>query len=239
MLCSDSASTDTREVENLFPFFFLLFALVAAGVVAYQYVAQQKRREAFAAFAARNGFAYHRQDPFGLLDEPFRLFSKGDGRGIENVLDGRWQDVPVRAFDYWYYEESSTSKGGRTKSYHRFDCVIAPIDAACSPLTIERESLFTRLADHLALDDIQFELEEFNRAFNVKGADRAFATAFCDQKMMRWLLTNAGDCGFEVMGDRLLTFCRKVDVEALPVLFATMCGLRDHVPPVVYSLYPR
>jgi hypothetical protein len=226
-------------METAFPLFMVLFVLVAAGVVAYQYYARRQRREAFATFAAQHGFVYHQQDPFGLLDEPFRLFSKGDGRGIENVLDGLWQDVPVRAFDYWYYEESSSSKGGRSKSYYRFDCVIAPIDAACSPLTIDRENLFTRLADHLALDDIQFELDEFNRAFNVKGGDRAFATAFCDQRMMRWLLANAGSCGFELVGDRVLAFCRKMDVEALPVLLATMSGFRDQVPSVVYSLYPR
>ena len=226
-------------MDNAFPLLFVLLGLAAAGVVAYQYYARQQRRQAFAAFAAGHGLMYHRQDPFGLLAEPFRLFSKGDGRGIENVLDGAWQEMPVRAFDYWYYEESSSSKGGRSKTYYRFDCVITPIDAACSALTIDRENLFTRLADHLAMDDIQFELEEFNDAFNVKGEDRRFATALCDQRMMRWLLANAGDCGFEVIGDRLLAFCKKIDVEALPMLFATMRGFREHVPPVVYSLYPR
>jgi len=226
-------------VENAFPLFIVLFALVAAGVAAYQYYARQQRRQAFATFAAQHGLVYHRQDPFGLLAEPFRLFSKGDGRGIENVLDGRWQEIPIRVFDYWYYEESSSSKGGRSKTYYRFDCVITPIEAACSSLTIDRENLFTRLADHLAMDDIQFELDEFNDAFNIKGDDRRFATAFCDQRMMRWLLANAGDHGFEVIGDRLLVFCRKIDVEALPVLLATMRGFRDQVPPVVYSLYPR
>jgi hypothetical protein len=218
---------------------FIVLGLLAAGVLAFQYWANQQRRRAFATFGAQHGLVYHRQDPFGLLAEPFRLFSKGDGRGIENVLDGRWQDVPIRAFDYWYYEESSSSDGGSSRSYHRFDCVIAPIDAACSALSIHRENLFTRLADHLAMGDIQFELEEFNRAFNVKGPDRAFATALCDQRMMRWLLANAGNCGFEVVGDRLLVFRKRMDVEALPVLMATMRGFRDNVPSVVYSLYPR
>jgi hypothetical protein len=226
-------------VEGAFPLFFVLFALVAAGVAAYQYWAKQQRRQEFASFAAQHGLVYHQQDPFDLLAEPFKLFSKGDGRGIENVLDGTWEEIPIRAFDYWYYEESSSSNGGRSKTYYRFDCVIAPIDAACSALTIDRENLFTRLADHLAMDDIQFELDEFNRAFNVKGSDRRFATAFCDQRMMRWLLANGGNCGFEVMGDRLMAFCRKVDVEALPVLLATMRGFRQQIPAVVYSLYPR
>ena len=48
------------------------------------------------------------------------------------------------------------------------------------------------------------------------------ATAFCDQRMMRWLIANAGECGFEVVGDRLMAFCRRMDVQALHVLLATM-----------------
>lgn len=226
-------------MENAFPLFIVLFGLAAIGLVVYRYRARQQRRQSFAAFAAQQGLVYHQEDPFGSLDEPFRLFSKGDGRGIENVLDGTWRDVPIRAFDYWYYEKSSDSNGHTSKTYHRFDCVIAPIEASCSSIAIDRENLFTRLADHLAMDDIHFELEEFNDAFNVKGDDRRFATAFCDQRMMRWLLANAGDHGFEVVGDRLMVFCRKMDVDGLPVLFATMRGFRDTIPAVVYSLYPR
>lgn len=220
-------------------FLFVLLGLVVAGVAAYQWWARQERRKAFGALAARHGFQYSRDDPFGILGEPFRLLEKGDGRGIENVIWGDWQGTPIRAFDYWYYEESTSSKGGRSKTYYRFDCAITPIEAACSALSIDRENLLTRLADHLAMDDIQFELEEFNRAYDVKSPDRAFATAFCDQRMMRWLLANGDGYGFEVVGDRLLALCRKCDVEHVPVLLATARGFRDQVPSVVYSLYPR
>lgn len=219
--------------------FFVLFALVAAGVAYYRYVARQRRRQAFAAFAATNGLRYHQQDPFGLLSEPFHLFAKGDGRGIENVLDGEWAGVPVRAFDYWYYEESTDSEGHRSKTYYRFDCALMPIEAACSPLRIDRENVLTRIADHLAMRDLEFELEEFNRAFNVRCEDRKFANDFLDQRMMRWLLGAPGKPIFEVAYDRLLCSVKQCDIEQLPVLLHTAKAFREQVPAVVFSLYPR
>ena len=221
------------------PILFLLFALGAAAVAWFQYAARQRRRQAFAAFAATHALRYHQRDPFGLLSEPFHLFRKGDGRGIENVLDGEWSGIPIRAFDYWYYEESTDSEGHRRKSYYRFDCVLMPIEAACSPLRIDRENLFTRIADHLAMRDIEFELEEFNRAFNVHCDDRKFANDFLDQRMMRWLLAAPGTPTFEVAYDRLLCSVKKCDVEELAVMLHTAKGFREQVPAVVYSLYPR
>jgi LemA protein len=69
---------------------------------------------------------------------------------------------------------------------------------------------FSRLADALTFRDIEFESEEFNRRFTVKGADERFATAFCDARMMDWLLRHGDGYAFEVVGDRLLCWCRRV-----------------------------
>lgn len=226
-------------MDATFPIFIVLFVLVAAAVAYYQYVAKRRREQAFAAFAAANGLRYHATDPFDLLAEPFGLFRKGDGRGIENVLDGEWGGTPVRVFDYWYYEESTDSNGGHHKTYYRFDCAMLPIDAACARLRIDRESVLTRLADHVALRDLEFDLEEFNRAFDVSCDDRKFANDFLDQRMMRWLLSAPGKPTFEVVQDRLLCSIKKTDVEELPVLLHTAKGFREHVPEVVFSLYPR
>ena len=46
----------------------------------------------------------------------FTFFTKGDGRGCENVLWGRWQDLPLAVTDFWYYEESTDSKGSRSRT---------------------------------------------------------------------------------------------------------------------------
>ena len=226
-------------MESAFPLIFVGFiALVIAGAI-FSYHLKKKRREAFALVARQLGMEYWPQDPFGLLAEPFALFQKGDGRGIENVIAGAYQTLDVKAFDYWYYDESTNSNGQTSKTYYRFDCVIVPIDAACSPLTIDNENVLTRLADALSFHDIQFESEDFNRAFNVKSPDRKFANDFVDARMMQWLLQNGEGTAFEVMGDRLMCYRRKLPPLQLVTLLGLSKAFLDRVPNVVYALYAR
>jgi hypothetical protein len=226
-------------VEALFPLFFVgVIALIVGGVI-WGYYAKRKRVESFQALATQLGLTYAPEDPFGIVGWPFALFQRGDGQGVENVLSGTWQGADLMAFDFWYYDESTDSKGNTTRNYRRFDCAMTTIDAACSHLTIDHENLFTRIADALALKDLQFESEEFNRSFNVKSTDDRFAYAFVDARMMQWLLGHADGYAFEVLGDRLLVAGPKIQpMEFLPLL-GTLRTFRDQVPRAVFSLYPK
>lgn len=219
--------------------FFLLFALIAAGVAYYGYRRKLERQRAMGALALAHGLDFSIDDPFDTLGEPFSLLRRGDGRGVENVLWGFWHDLEVRAFDYWYYEESSDSKGGRSKTYYRFDCVIALVDALCPQLQITEENLFTRIADAFTFRDIEFESEEFNRRFTVKGADERFASAFCDARMIGWLLAHGDGYSFEVIGERLLCWTRRVAPHQMVHLLGTAKAFREQIPGVVSALYPR
>jgi len=218
---------------------FLVFGVLVAVVAYYQYQRKLERQRRFAALANAHGLDFSIDDPFDTLGEPFSLLERGDGRGVENVLWGEWQGVDFRAFDYWYYEESTDSKGHRSKSYSRFDCVLTSIDARCPSLQISEENLFTRLADALTFRDIEFESEEFNRRFTVKGTDERFATAFCDARMMDWLLRHGDGYAFEVVGDRLLCWCRRVEPAEMIHLLGTSKTFREQIPAVVSDLYPR
>jgi hypothetical protein len=227
-------------VETVFfPLMLVMFAAVAVAVaiVVGGFYLKKRRREGFALAALQLGLAYAAEDAFGLLDLPFELFTRGDGRGIENVLYGTWEGLPVHVFDYWYYVESSNGKT-RSKTYERFNCALGPLDVRTPHLTIAKENILTRVADALALDDLQFESEEFNHAFNVKG-DHAFGVAFCDARMMTWLLANGRDFVLEVNDGRMLAACRRVAPTALLPLMHTLRAWRDQVPRVVYSLYPN
>jgi len=55
-------------------------------------------------------------------------------------------------------------------------------------LLIRREGVFDRLAGVLGFDDIDFESEEFSRAFYVKSSDKKFAYDVVHPRMMEWLL---------------------------------------------------
>jgi hypothetical protein len=219
---------------------FALFGLVlviGVAAAAITYYLKKKRREGLALMARQLGLSYSPEDAMGCLGLPLALLAKGDGRGTENVLWGTWQGIDVREFDYWYYEESTDSEGHRTRSYSRFSCAVTEVEAVFHPLTLERENLLTRLADRVALKDIQFESEVFNEAFNVKCADRRFANDLLDARMMQWLLGVDGAFEFEVSGRWILCYSRKRPPADLIPLLGTLERFRAQIPRVVYDLY--
>lgn len=217
----------------------IVIVAVIAAVIGSLYL-KKRRREELAAMASRLGLAYSQDDSFGCQHLPFALLRRGDRRGVENVLHGSWQGFELREFDYWYEVETTDAQGNRTTSTSRFSCAVTGVEARMPPLLLTRENLFTRLADSLGLADIEFELDEFNRAFTVKCKDRKFANDFVDQRMMRWLLATHRAFGFEVSGTWLLAYSKRRRPRELMPLLGTLQQFRDGVPRVVYDLYgPR
>jgi hypothetical protein len=216
---------------------FVLGLIAVIAVAGISFYLRQKRRDELAAVAKRLGLTYSIEDTANCLALPFALFDKGDGRGTENLLVGTWSGLAVRGFDYWYYDESTDANGNRSRSYSRFSCAVTSVDAALGALSIARENVLTRLADSVGLDDVQFELEDFNRAFNVKSRDPRFANALVDQRMMRWLMTSPRDVAFETSGPWVLVWCHRVPPAEIPGLFETLKGFRDQIPRVVFDLY--
>jgi hypothetical protein len=216
--------------------------VVAVAVVVGGYLISrqitQKRHAALTAVANSLGFRYSPDDPFDTVALPFALFGRGDGRGVEDVLWGMAGNLSVRLFNYWYYDESTDSKGGRHRSYHRFSCATTSIAAYVPGIAVGRENVLTRLGGALGFDDIEFESEEFNRAFRVKSEDRKFAYDMIDARMMAFLLDASGGCTFEVVGSDLLCASGRVRPAELPGLMQVLQSFHAHVPKVVWSLYP-
>lgn len=216
----------------------MLGVIALAGLAWWSYYAKKKRRDELAFVARQLGLSYAAEDPFDLLGEPFAILDRGDGRGVENVLWGAYQGLDVRAFDYWYYTESTDSNGHTTRSYSHFNAAIVPVAAACANLTIANENVLTALADHIGLRDIEFESDEFNRTFNVKSPDRKFANDLIDARMMVWLLDQARGNAFEVVGRQVLVYRKRLPPAEVVSLLGTAKAFVDHVPRVVYDLYP-
>ena len=220
----------------------LILSFVAAVVIFLiwlQFHLQAKRRQEFFLTATKLGLTYEREDPFNMVDLPFALFGKGDGRGIENVMHGHAAGMDVRMFDYWYYEQSTDTKGNTSRSYKRFSCAMAWFEADCPHLTLSREGLLSRLADKLGFRDIEFESEEFNRSWQVSSEDRRFASAFVDARMMEWLLDEGGIASYEVLGPILMCSTGRLKPAEFENLLEVLRRFRAKVPEVVPSLYPR
>jgi hypothetical protein len=215
---------------------FVGFAALIVLAAWWAWRMKKLRREAFGAFAKQYGLQYSPADPFGLLNYAFGLFQKGDGRGVENVLWGAWQGLPAKCFDYWYYTESTDSNGNRSRSYSHFSGVVVDVALGLPPITIERENFFTRLGDHLGLRDIDFESEQFNRAFNVKAQDREFAFKIVDARMMHFLLTTEG-FNYEAVGPWLLVYTKRRKPTELVPLLGTAKGFHDQIPRLVWNEY--
>lgn len=216
---------------------FAGIVLAVAGGVALSLHLKARRRNEFRHFASQFGLEYAPQDPFGLVALPFRLFTRGDGRGVENVLWGEWQGQPLRACDYWYYEERTDSEGRRQRTYRRFNCAILEVPAAFPGLSVSPEGVLSRLADALGFRDIEFESEAFNRRYQVSAGDRRFAYEILDARMLHWLLSLSGRVSFEVVGKWILAYQGRVRPAALVPLIGAAAGFRARIPRVALGLY--
>lgn len=219
------------------------YAVLAAGVVGIitvliaSYVLKMRRRQGLAQLASRYGFTYTLHAPPGLLAYGFPLFFKGDGRGAENGIVGEWKSMPFKAADFWYFTESRDSKGNRTKNYSRFSVAVLELDAWLPDIDIHRENVFTLLGDKLGLKDIDFESEEFNRAFQVKAKNRKFAFELVDPRMMQWLLSCDRRFGFEVHGKGVLIYSKRLKPAEMLPLIATLKEFEERVPRLVWTNY--
>ncbi len=227
-------SADAGGTSALAPLLLVLGGVVLVAAIAYLgYDMQRRRRDAFRLMATQLALTYSQDDPFGLLDLPFTLFTKGDDRSVENVVSGVWQQAAVTAFDYAYAEGS-----GKSRTDYRFDCAIVPIDADCPRLLIGPETALTSLAGAMSFHDLQFESEAFNDAYHVRCEVPKFASDVLDARMMEWLLADGSGYTFEVVGNRLLVAGPRIDPAALVGLLGVAHGFSRHVPTVVSSLYP-
>jgi len=222
-------------------FFPLVVLFIVAAVVLVGYFRLQARRQRIAAVAAlaqRIGFTFSVADDEHVAQMPFQLFGRGAGRKVELVVSGTHDRIPMRMFDYSYYDQNSDAQGNQTRTYHLFTCVIATIPAACPRLNLGHENFFTRLGSHVGLRDVEFEYDDFNRRFRVKCDDQKFAFSLLDGNMMQWLLSADGFDSVEVNGPWVLLAGPRLDPARWLELANWIDAFVRRIPAVVYSSYP-
>ena len=213
---------EAREllVAGLFIGFFLVLAAMRG----------RSRRDAMRAEARKLGLAFSAKDRFDLV-EPFAVFSPATRlyAETENVLWGRWRDLEVRVFDYSYQRSDDDRR--------EMSCVLIAIPPGWPSLVIRPETVAARLT-HLASPDVEFESEEFNRAFEVRCRSKRFANAFVDARMMGWLLSLGHGWGFEIKGSWVLGYRDQVQPWEIEGVLATASTFLERIPRALHSLYP-
>jgi len=124
-------------------------------------------------------------DPFLIALEYSQcsLFRCGEKRTARNVMHGRLDGVDVKAFDYTF--ESGT---GSFHQAYTLSCVILDTGYMFRFLMIRPERVADRISEAMRAEDIDFESDEFSRAFHVKSEDKKYAYDVIHARMMQFLL---------------------------------------------------
>lgn len=160
-----------------FSFFtVLIFAMVAIiGVIAI--IRNRQIEKEWREYAASRGWHYTHRDRHlfkGLRLDPF---GRGSSRQAKHVLVGKWSGIPVRAFTYVY-----TTGSGDDRTTHSHSVVQFESNAGWPALEVYN-GWRLRLTK-----DIQFESDNFNKQFDVRGPDHRFAFDFVHPRFMAALL---------------------------------------------------
>jgi hypothetical protein len=172
-------------------------------------------------------------DPLHFFDRGFALLAHvGGGRDIDNTSWGTWRGMDVVVIDYWFAPSGADSPS-ETRAY---TCAATTVPAEWPNLSIVPGGLGAALVGSVHRD-IEFEVESFNRAFEVRSTDRRFAHALIDGRMIAWLEGLPPDTGFELLGGTLLCRTPRVPDRDLTWALETMAEFLGRVPPVIRSLF--
>ena len=209
--------------------------IVVLGILGY--ISAAKRRDAMAALAARLGLRF---DPSKSWDiaQRYRFLDKlrsGSNRYAFNILSGSYQGNDVSLFDYHYETHSTDSKGHRQTHHHYFSFFILHLPASFPELIIGSEGFFSKIAQALGYDDIDFESHEFSRKFCVRSADKKFAYDVCNARMIEYLLSNT-DLTIEIEADALaISFGSRLTPQIIEANLNRLVALRSLMPEYVFS----
>lgn len=217
-------------------FIFLLIGALVIAALVYSHIAERKRREAMAALAARLGLRFSEEHDHGMAERLnfLRKLDDGSNRYLYNRMSGDFQGHEVMAADF-HYETYTHSKNGRQTHHHHLSILTLRLPRSFPELLITPEGLFSKIAQALGYDDIDFESAEFSRAFCVRCRDKKLAYAICHPLMMDYLLARR-DLAIEFEGDVLaLAFDSCLEVPRIEQRLQQLVEIRRLLPDYLFT----
>jgi hypothetical protein len=151
------------------------------------------------------------------------------------VLSGRCQEHDVTIFDYHYETHSTDSKGHTQTHHHYFSFFVLRVPASFPELKIGPEGFFSKIAQAIGYDDIDFESHEFSRRFCVRSKDKKFAYDVCNARMIEYLLANP-DLTIEIELDSLaISFNRRLKPEQIEPNLQRLIRVRSLLPEYLFA----
>lgn len=206
----------------------LAVVLIVTILLVVAVLVEQARRKAWVAMSGRFGLRPCEGDPLEQIDRfsEFGVLGVGDDRQVIRTMEGERKGRPIVLFEYRY-----TTGSGKNRSTHYRTCIGGELDFDAPGLVIRPEHLGDRIANLFGFDDIDFEFDEFNRAFQVTGEDKKFAYDICHARMMEILLAGRHLC-WELRGRRRLAHSKSArwDEPQIAAALNLVDGFREHLP---------
>jgi len=208
----------------------VLVAVAAfAGVAFYL---QRKRQQAIAAWASAAGWSFEGRDDSLVYRWAGEPFGKGDERETDEVLRGTYAGAEAVSFTYRVTDVSRDSDGKTDRSTTSYHVVALELPAALSTVEVTPEGLGARIAKMVGAQDIQFESDEFNRAYRVEGAEPQVAHAVIHPRLMERLLEpGTKGTAWRIEGSSILSWDNgSTDVDRITSTLGLLATIRDSVP---------
>jgi hypothetical protein len=175
-------------------------------------------------FCARQGQGYG--PALSFLDK----LRRGSERYAFNILSGTYQEHEALLFDYHY----RTGSGKNTHHYY-ISFFILHLPVLFPELIIAPEGIFSKIAQAVGYDDIDFESHEFSRKFCVRSKDKKFAYDVCNARMIEYLLSNT-DLSIEIE-DRVLaiSFDSRLAPEKIEPNLNRLITVRSLLPDYLFT----
>ena len=214
------------------PLIFIGFIAIFIVVLIGGIISAGKRREAMRSLATGFGLRFD-PDKDRHLPEQYRFLDKlrrGRNRYAYNILSGSFQGHDITVFDFHYKTGS-----GKNTHHHHFSFFILHLAARFPELVIGPEGIFSKIAQAVGYDDIDFESHEFSSKFCVRSADKKFAYDVCNARMIEYLLSNRDLCIEIERNVVAISFNRRLAPESIEPNLNRLVQVRSLLPDYLFS----
>lgn len=150
--------------------FLIIVGISCFAVLLFVIVAriEKKRTDAIQAKAAELGLSFEKEDRRNLSDRfsHFKLFGRGHGRRVKNIIEASADDMRIEIFDYRF-----TTGGGKNSQTHKQTVIAVDAKSLDVPQFLARpERLFDGIGSFLGFQDIDFDDDrQFSKSFVLQG----------------------------------------------------------------------
>ena len=215
----------------------IIAVICIIGAIIWGIYAGKKRRDEMTLLAEKLGLEFNHERNYQMADRYAFLdkLRQGSNRYAQNIIRGTYQEHEVAAFDYHYETHSTDSKGNRQTHHHHFSFFILTLEKSFPELTITKEGFFSKIAQAVGYDDIDFESHEFSKKFVVRSKDKKFAYDFCNAQMIDYLLGHP-NINIEVDQNSLaIGFNSRLSAEQIEAHLNQLIKIRSLIPDYVFA----